>query len=711
MLEKRGFGRKGQVTMFIILGIVLIFSTAIIVFIKSQAEEEMPQLPEITETLPEDIMPVKDYVEECVYITAYDAIEMVGVHGGYIDLMPGAAQYTSKAFDIDVTGLEPTEHEAFRVGGEWYLPYWHYMSSLNTCSGGCQFASARPPLLKTQGSNSIEAQIDRYIEANIDECLENFTAFREEGYSVKKLGNISVRTIITDANAILFVEYPFEVSIEDVSSKMSQYMVTMNVKLKEIYSMADEITTLAVENKFLEQHTLNLIAAFSGIDEDALPPMAGTDFSFVSKRWLRTEIVKKMQDILMVYIDILQATRTNNFRVNYFPDNEIKTGLYSQMVLPLDEEHYDISAKFNYLGWPIYFFITSGEIISAREGVAVPIASVLIPFQRYDLPYDVSFPVLVELRDVTAYGGTGYSFFFGLEANIRNNRPVDENFLAFEQASDNTAQAQLCNENQRTSGDVTITTVDMQNRPLPGAMIYLSIGDLMCPMGETRLDADGKIASFTGKFPLGAIGTLVVMHADAAPYSREFFRAKETQMAVDTVQLQKYVSLNATAMRMSINRQGEDWVVDPTPLPLAENEEVIVMLEKVKENPNEPDVITAASVRPGKKEEIRLVPGKYLMTVTHMRDKTTIKIPKHMLEGQEVPETKIIENGIFPTEYEAYVMIDNSIYNSREIRFNALYFNLADVPEESRTLMDMDAWGNTTQFATEAINYISPVLS
>ena len=254
MFKKRGSlrqGKKGQITLFIILGIVLLFSTAIILFIRSQAKEEMPMVPEVTESLPTEIQPVKDFIESCVEITAKDAIEMIGVHGGYIGVTPEYIQYTAKTFDLDLVGMDPTSHEALAVSPEWHIPYWNYMRSVNTCTANCQFDSKRPPLLKTQGSDSVEVQIDRYIEANIDGCLEGLSDFEEEGFKIEKIGNISVRTIITDASTIVFVEYPFKVSTENVESKVSQYMAALDVNLKKMYNLASEISNLAVKNKFL----------------------------------------------------------------------------------------------------------------------------------------------------------------------------------------------------------------------------------------------------------------------------------------------------------------------------------------------------------------------------------------------------------------------------------------------------------------------------
>ncbi|MFO8016922.1 MAG: hypothetical protein R6U32_07520 [Candidatus Woesearchaeota archaeon] len=708
-------GKKGQLTMFIILGIVLIFSTAIILFIKSQAEEEMPKTPRITEKLPAEIQPVRDYVEECLRFTGKEAVEMIGVHGGYVGLSPDDTVYTSRTFDNDMTGRDPTSHESLSVSQEWNVPYWHHMESDNDCRAQCRFDSERPPLYRTGGSGSIEEQIDTYVKRNIEGCLGGFEDMEEQGFIVEPEGNLSVRTVITDESVIIFVEYPHEVYLEDSKHDISQFMVTLDVDLKEVYGLATKITTKSVENKFLEQHVLNLISAFSGIDEDALPPMTGTEFSFLSKRWLKSEVTQQLQDILSIYINLLQVTQTKNFRLNYFPNDKLATGLYSHMVLPVEESNYDKTVDFNYLGWPIYFYISPGEMIKAREGVAVPIASLFIPFQRYDLPYDVSFPVMVEIRDTDAYKGEGYSFFIGLEGNIRNNEPVTEDSISFRQMSDPTAQAQFCNEDQRTSGDVTITTTDTRNEPIEGATVFFSVGDLMCPIGETELTEDGEKAVFTGKFPSGAIGTLIVRHPEAAPYTQEFFRAGQNPMTVDTIRLKKYKTLNATAVKFGVEKQegaegGSEWVFKPSPESLGQNDEVMITLRKIKESSEEPEVMAAASVTPDSNGSLRLVPGKYDMRVLLIRDHVTLTLPSQEIEGEETPELSIVDDGEFPTTYEAKIRIDNSIYNAEEMQFKALNFKWPEVPEEERTLEDMEAWSNTTQYATQNLNYLTPSL-
>ena len=710
MLNPTGMIRqkKAQVTLFIILGIVIIFSTAIIIFIKQQVREEIPAAPVITEKVPTQFEPLKIYIDDCISITAQNAVYLIGAHGGYIGLTPEYQMYTGESFDVDLAGLNPTEKEGLTMAADWQVPYWHYMNSPNDCSGTCTFDSKRPPLLRTEGKGSIEEQIDKYVSENLKGCLGDYGPFIDQGMAIEEKGNLSVKTIIAEREMMIFVEYPLEATLQETKAPITQHLVTVDVDLRKIYTLASEITNMASESKFLERHTLNLIAGFSGIDEKSLPPMAGTDFAFVSKTWVKSSVEAKLKDILAIYVNMLQASGTENFNLNFYPENKIKTGLYNYMVLPLQGTYYDTSVDFNYLGWPIYFYISPGEIIRAREGVAVPIVSLLIPFQRYDLPYDVSYPVLVELSDKSAFNGRGYSFFFALESNIRNNEPVTEDYVQMTQATDVSEQAQLCNDNQRTSGEVTINVVDQKNRPFEGAAVYFSVGDLMCPMGEAMLDNSTGTATFTGKFPMGAIGSIIIMHPEAEPYTIEFFRAKEEPVTLDLVKLNRAVFKNMTAKRLNVNREDGEWNIDPTPQDLAANEQVVVSLEKDKSE-NQAAFTTTAVVKGKEQAELRLIPGEYKMTVTLMRDNVTIKIPDQTISGQKVQGTTLVNDGVFPTQYVIDVTFDNSIDGDNTLEFYGLYFNLEGVPESSRKFDDISEWNNVTQIAGSNRDLVMPV--
>src|SRR3989338_2297535 len=76
MFKKRG--RKSQVTLFIIIGLVILISSWLFLYFKGII------IPEV-EIIQPEIMPVRNYVESCINSIAEDAVVRVGLTGGYIE--------------------------------------------------------------------------------------------------------------------------------------------------------------------------------------------------------------------------------------------------------------------------------------------------------------------------------------------------------------------------------------------------------------------------------------------------------------------------------------------------------------------------------------------------------------------------------------------------------------------------------------------------
>ena len=76
--------RRGQLTIFIIIGIVLLFSAALITFIRQSVVLYKPPV-EVAETVATELQPIQKYVTECLEIVAKEGIRKAGMQGGYID--------------------------------------------------------------------------------------------------------------------------------------------------------------------------------------------------------------------------------------------------------------------------------------------------------------------------------------------------------------------------------------------------------------------------------------------------------------------------------------------------------------------------------------------------------------------------------------------------------------------------------------------------
>ena len=68
-------GRRGQVTLFVIIAIIIVVAIALIAF--------LPSLGEKPATSPETMTSINSYVQECVESTAGDGIYLLGMQGGY----------------------------------------------------------------------------------------------------------------------------------------------------------------------------------------------------------------------------------------------------------------------------------------------------------------------------------------------------------------------------------------------------------------------------------------------------------------------------------------------------------------------------------------------------------------------------------------------------------------------------------------------------
>ena len=100
--------KKSQVTTFIIVGIILLFASATIFFIRGKINEKVIESDlRITENIPLELNPFRAYVETCMDSLLVDSIKKIGLHGGYAEI--NNPIYSNRVFDI---GGSPTESDA-----------------------------------------------------------------------------------------------------------------------------------------------------------------------------------------------------------------------------------------------------------------------------------------------------------------------------------------------------------------------------------------------------------------------------------------------------------------------------------------------------------------------------------------------------------------------------------------------------------------------
>ena len=134
--------KKGQVTVFIILGVLILAVFASYFFFKSFTTTESLSAQEIIV----DTTPIQLYVEGCLEKTAQDTINFISLQGGYYHLPKTYLDYSFVK-----------------------IPYYFD-------DGNENFPS----------KENIASEMEKYFKINLPKCINNFLAFKSKGYLIQE---------------------------------------------------------------------------------------------------------------------------------------------------------------------------------------------------------------------------------------------------------------------------------------------------------------------------------------------------------------------------------------------------------------------------------------------------------------------------------------------------------------------------------------------
>ncbi|MBI2660455.1 hypothetical protein HYX07_04805 [Candidatus Woesearchaeota archaeon] len=686
---------KAQTTIFMIAGLLIIIGGVIFFYSTQKVPTKFePEIRIVQEQVPLEFNPVKDYANACAYSVAEEGLKIIGKQGGYISL-------TDKSLNKEAFSItdNPTESEAvsFAKESELKIPYWWHLKSANGCKGDCKFASKRPELRTVD--NSIEKQLERYIDLKFKDCLNDFEPFAEQGFKIIEAGKIKSDVTIGTEDVIVLVNYPLNIERQDAKTRISQFTARMPVNLEKIYELGTKITNMQAKHRYIEKHVLNLLVAFSGVDKSKLPPMSDMQFKFGSSTsWRKSDIKSKVTGLLISYIPLFQVDGTYNYERNTF-DSELKQRLYDSTIIPVANTSFkDLSAQFTYLDfWPVHF-----DLNCKGENCIPSSTNSIISFfgiQQYRFAYDLSFPVLVELQDPFAFNGRGYAFNFFLEGNIRNNKPMPVDFVPLERAA-LSERSLLCDA--RTSGNVTVAVASAATRkPVDGANILFTVTDESCFIGSTS--SEGTLQE---RFPVAVGGMVNVVKDGYVGKVVEF----DPQLKADSslkIEIFPLYRKKLIVKKKSVVKTPQGWQFSNVPSDLGPKESATVTLTRA----NGEGELDSSSVEiyEGLQEEsaeIEVAPGIYTADISLVLDERII-----------IPEKqKCFKKGIFG-EKECFTIprIDfgeksapgqekfpsgglkmNITLNANELEkygtmvLYAVSVDIANVPEQNRVIEDTD---------------------
>ncbi len=714
--------KRGQITIFIIIGLVILFiiGTAIYLFNRQTARPFEAVRPIIAE-VPGEVQPLRDLVESCITRLATDGLRKIGDSGGYID-----QKY------LTYNPLAPTEAEAVQMspGAGPSVAYWWYLKSNNRCKvPDCEFDSKRPGLYRGEGTLSIEGQLDEYVTKNLRSCLGNFEDFQKRGCIVQELSEPKVTANIATDDVFFVGKYPLRANCGGHSYDIEDSYVTIDLNLREIYNLATELTNFEKNGRMLESVTKTLIYTFSDVDSSKLPPPRDLDVGPPQPGvfWVKSEVAKKVKNLLTAYIPLIQTSGVKNYHYISAPEGTRDAAnfelLYNrQFFVPLNTTHPKLEARFSYLDWwnPYFDLNCNGEL--CRADSASNFALLPITLNRYTFAYDISFPVLVEIRNPNAFNTEGYSFNFFLEENMRDSDAFSTEAPEFTAAVANKVPSIFCDPDQRTSGTVDLFVKDGKNlKGADDASVSFLCGNQACSLGFTRA------GNFTSKFPRCLGGVLRLNKQGYASYSAPLDTQREESMHIDSL-LEPIRIVNASVRNFMLTK-GAKW--DPWDyreggsLRPRDTQETTISLTRIGNSYEEP-FSSVVSLQGDENKEMFIVPGNYTVSISSfLRQNLTIppdercfKIKKLFGSRKKcfwVPQDPVVFNETSPfpygnAEYE-YEFTSSMLRGVHNIEFKEFVIALDLVPENQRIVEDLNELNKVNSYVQSNLERVYPVIS
>lgn len=468
-------GRKAQVTIFIILGILLLLSVSLLLLLRSE------QIGfNITEIIPTEKGTVESYISNCIIEVGEDGLSLIGLQGGYIEVPD---KYTS-----DVT---------------WHISASDFLSVPLWANGN---EIDYPEL------SEIKEDLDEYIEENVRACLYESDEAFEDSYNIIELDDIESDVQFGDDFTDFDVMWDIVVQDKsgEVVSEIVEHNVRSEIQFKTMYETASNILATEMLELKLEDITQDLIAL-----EHENVPVSGIELSCTPKQWREEEVKETLQEMLRINI---RALRVDGSTFTDFTD------LY-----PYYQNHYvwnlledvssDMEVNFRYeTTYPFTFQVTptSEGILSSDQMGGSSILDFLC-IQNWKFTYDVVYPVMVQVIDEDTEAVLQMAF----SVNLLQNYP-DKESVVYSRSSyvsgDTVGQEEYCSESPYVL-PISVSTFSEISNGAGGVYYREALDDVnvsytcikyTCELGASEYDFEqrGDVSGLTALVPYCSGGIL-----------------------------------------------------------------------------------------------------------------------------------------------------------------------------------------------------------
>jgi len=443
--------KRGQLTLFIILGILIVASVVLVYYFREQIFlSEFEQSRAESLIVPAEAQELHDSISTCVEETITEGLTLLGQQGGYIAIPDdpiGRGDHNPFSNSLEIF-----------PGADFQTVYWFYEAA-----NGVQHSQA-------PSRETMESELASYVSANLASCSSDFDLFTAYNASA---GAIATDVEILEEQVLFTVYYPVHIALDDFVFDFEAFYLSEDVPLGSLYDAASEIMDTENTQYLLEDLSYDSMVLYDEV------PLSWTEFDCSRESWEIAEVQESLQNIISQNV-LAVKVRGTEYEVNTESDenyfewnllesapNNLHVNLYSSPEWPFSMQVYP----------------TEGSSLVEDTLTGSPATSFLAGLfclTNYNFIYDIKYPVLVTLYDAES----DYRFQFASMVILDNNQPRENREGLLELTP---VETTIC-ENAITPLTVEALEVadDGSLVTLNDALISFQCINNQCPLGKSR---------------------------------------------------------------------------------------------------------------------------------------------------------------------------------------------------------------------------------
>ncbi len=329
---------KGQVTIFIIIGIVIVVAVILFLILRGGITSEK---------IPADFQAPYTSFLSCLEDDSLTGISLLESQGGYIELpdYESGSDYMPFSSQLNFVGTN--------------IPYWYYVSGNNIQRE------------QVPSKGNMESQLSGFINERISDCdLSGYSG----DYEIS-LGNPRTRVTINNKNVDVELSMDLNMAKAEENVKIDSHSVVVNSKLGKLYEDAKTVYNKEQEELFLENYGVDILRLYAPVD--------GVEITCSPLTWNAEKIFDGLEEAIEA--NTLALKGEGDVNDYYFVDVGVENVRF-----------------INSRSWPRSFEVLPGDgpiLIANPVGNQPGLGILGFCYVPYHFVYNVNYPVLIQIQD------------------------------------------------------------------------------------------------------------------------------------------------------------------------------------------------------------------------------------------------------------------------------------------------------------------------